>query len=149
DPDAVEPFVKKMGAQMSYRVALDSEDGKMAQLWMEAANQRGIPAAFVVDKGGAIAWIGHPMELKESLLEQVLQGKYDVTKAAAEYAQRQNSRERTRKLWEEFNQHRQKQQWDQAASTLVEIEKLLPEEEREGLGMTRFDLLLERKDYKG
>src|SRR5262245_50884272 len=66
---AVEPFVKKMGQKMTYRVALDdktgSEKGMMADAWMAAADQNGIPTAFVVAKTGEIAWIGHPMTLKE------------------------------------------------------------------------------------
>jgi tetratricopeptide (TPR) repeat protein len=39
-------------------------------------------------------------------------------------------------------------EWDKAASTLDELEKLLLPEEREDLGMTRFRILLGRKDYK-
>ena len=149
DTEAVVPFVKKMGKQMTYRVALDSgDDGKMAETWMDAAGQSGIPTAFVVDKRGTIAWIGHPMKLKESLLEQVLAGKFDVTKAAAEYKAQQKNEERRRTLWQEFNRQRQKEEWDQAESALAEMEKLLPEDERDGLGMTRFGLLLDRKDYK-
>jgi thiol-disulfide isomerase/thioredoxin len=148
DADAVAPFVKKMGQQMTYRVALDSAEGKMAESWMDAAGQTGIPTAFVVDKRGSIAWIGHPMKLKESLLEQVLAGTFDVTKAAAEYKVQHENEERRRALWEEFNRHRQKEEWDQAESALAKMEKLLPEDERDGLAMTRFGLLLDRKDYK-
>jgi thiol-disulfide isomerase/thioredoxin len=149
DPEAVAPFVKKMGKQMTYRVALDSgDDGKMAQTWMEAAGQTGIPTAFVVDKRGTIAWIGHPMKLKESLLEQVLAGKFDVTKAAADYNAQQKNEEQRRTLWNEFNRHRQKEEWDEAESAFAKMEKLLPEDERDGLAMTRFGFLLDRKDYK-
>src|SRR6185436_6714692 len=59
DQNVVAPFVKKMGDQMTYRVALDtlagSEKGKMAETWMEAAGQGGIPTAFVVDQRARIA----------------------------------------------------------------------------------------------
>src|SRR5688572_12135407 len=85
DESLVEPFVKKMGEKMTYRVALDdkegSEKGKMAETWMEAAGRNGIPSAFVVNKQGKIAWIGHPMQLKESLLEQVLEGTFELKNA--------------------------------------------------------------------
>ena len=60
----VEPFVKEMGDKMNYRVVMDEpagERGKMAQTWMMAAGQNGIPTAFVINKEGKIAWIGHPM----------------------------------------------------------------------------------------
>lgn len=73
---AVAPFVKQMGSKMTYRVALDDKasgkDGKMAVTWMEAAGRDGIPSAFLVNKQGKIAWIGHPMELKDTDIEKVL-----------------------------------------------------------------------------
>jgi thiol-disulfide isomerase/thioredoxin len=88
DEAAVVPFVKKMGDKMTYRVALDDKSdgskGVMARTWMEAAGRNGIPSAFLVDKKGVIAWIGHPMALKDEVIEQVLAGTYDVRKAAAE-----------------------------------------------------------------
>ena len=80
------PFIKKMGDQMTYRVALDDKTsdnkGQMAKTWMEAAGRDGIPSAFLIDTKGIIAWIGHPMELKEEVIEQVLAGKTPVSKSA-------------------------------------------------------------------
>ena len=68
DPSKVEPFVKEMGDKMDYSVALDDvpkagepSEGKMALGWMKAAEEDGIPTAFVV-KDGKVAWIGHPMQ---------------------------------------------------------------------------------------
>ncbi len=79
DESLVAPFVKKMGDQMTYRVALDDKSGdkqgQMAKTWMDAAGRNGIPSAFLVDTKGVIAWIGHPMELKPEVIEQVLAGK--------------------------------------------------------------------------
>ena len=72
------PFVKKMGDKMTYRVALDDKTsdkkGQMAKTWMEAAGREGIPSAFLVDTKGIIAWIGHPMELKEQVIEERARG---------------------------------------------------------------------------
>ncbi|MGD9611464.1 MAG: redoxin domain-containing protein, partial [Kiritimatiellia bacterium] len=62
----VAKFVEAMGDQMGYAVAMDAEDGFMAKNWMEAAEQRGIPAAFVV-REGKVAWIGHPMSMAKPL----------------------------------------------------------------------------------
>ena len=79
DESAVAPFVKKMGDKMTYRVALDdkssNKNGQMAKTWMEAADRKGIPSAFLVNTKGVISWIGHPMELKESEIEDALAGK--------------------------------------------------------------------------
>lgn len=73
---SVPGFVKKMADKMTYRVTLDDTSaggkGAMADGWLTAAGQNGIPCAFVVNKAGKIAYIGHPMELKESLLETLL-----------------------------------------------------------------------------
>jgi len=85
DESLVEPFVKKMGEKMAYRVALDDKDGsergKMAETWMKAAGRNGIPSAFLVDTQGRIAWIGHPMQLNPKVIEDVLAGKFDPQKA--------------------------------------------------------------------
>jgi hypothetical protein len=83
-----------MGAQMDYHVAMDSvptggdgNSGKMATAWMQAANQTGIPTAFIIDKATRVAWIGHPMEM-EGPLAKIIAGKWDV-KVEAEKARKQ------------------------------------------------------------
>ncbi len=68
DPSKVEPFVEEMGDKMNYRVARDKQ-GKMAKNWMGAAGLKGIPASFIVDGDGKIAWIGHPAKIDEPLKE--------------------------------------------------------------------------------
>jgi thiol-disulfide isomerase/thioredoxin len=90
-----EAFVAEMGDKMSYRVATDDRSaggkGAMAETWMEAAGQDGIPTAFIV-KDGTVAWIGHPMEM-EPVLEKVVAGKFDAEaakKATAEKAAQQD-----------------------------------------------------------
>jgi thiol-disulfide isomerase/thioredoxin len=84
DQGDVKPFVDEMGDKMAYRVAIDlvsdkekPNEGVMAKTWMSAAGQNGIPAAFIVDKEGKIAWIGHPMEMDKPL-EKVIAGTWDV-----------------------------------------------------------------------
>jgi len=87
DESLVAPFVKKMGDKMTYRVALDDKtsdkQGQMSKTWMEAAGQNGIPTAFLVDTKGVIAWIGHPMGLKDEMIEKVLAGKTLGSKGVA------------------------------------------------------------------
>jgi thiol-disulfide isomerase/thioredoxin len=79
DESRVAPFIKQMGDKMTYRVALDdktsNKKGYMAVNWMEAADRDGIPSAFLVDAAGQIAWIGHPMELKDKTIEAALAAK--------------------------------------------------------------------------
>jgi len=57
----VKPFVARKGNGMSYPVAVDTQDKSMGTKWMKAANQQGIPCAFVV-RGGKILWIGNPLD---------------------------------------------------------------------------------------
>jgi len=89
DQAGVKPFVEKMGEKMDYRVALDAvgtdekaNEGAMAKNWMNAAEQKGIPTAFIVDKEGKIAWIGHPMSM-DGPLKKVADGTWNL-KAARE-----------------------------------------------------------------
>jgi thiol-disulfide isomerase/thioredoxin len=90
DQDAVVPFVKEMGDKMDYRVAVDSipegkdaDAGAMATNWMKAADQNGIPAAFIVNQDLKVVWIGHPAEIDEPL-EKVVAGDWDLATAVAE-----------------------------------------------------------------
>ncbi|HWV99581.1 MAG TPA: redoxin family protein [Candidatus Acidoferrum sp.] len=151
DESLVAPFVKDMGKRMTYRVALDdkrhSEKGTMAETWMEAAGQSGIPTAFLIDTKGSIAWIGHPMELKEQVIDDVLAGKYDVQKAATEYDQQQKNQAQLRTISMAMNRAMQKKDWDEAAAKVDEAAKLLPEDERDHLDAVRFDILLGKEDY--
>jgi thiol-disulfide isomerase/thioredoxin len=122
DDSGVAAFVKKMGDKMTYRVALDDKsqetNGFMKINWMKAAEQNGIPTAFVINKQGRIAWIGHPMGLNEQILGDILAGRFDMAKAAADYEKQQEESQKwtavNKKLREAMKQNR----WDDAASTL-------------------------------
>lgn len=78
----VKKFVTGMGEKMDYHVAMDTEAAFMANNWMKAAEQNGIPTAFLV-QGGKIVWIGHPMGGLEGALKEVAAGKFDIEKAKA------------------------------------------------------------------
>jgi len=142
----VEPFVKRMGEQMTYRVALDdksdSGNGKMAATWMEAAGQAGIPTAFLVDKKGTIVWIGHPMSLKEAIIEEVLDGAFDVTKAAEEYAITLSNQALSEAAWTAYMAAIESKQWDQAGAKLEEMARLLPKEDTTTIDYLHIELLI-------
>jgi len=152
DESLVGPFVKKMGEKMTYRVALDDKsaegDGAMALRWMKAAGQNGIPTAFIVNQQGKIAWIGHPMELKESLLEDVLAGRHDLKKAAAEFEQNENRKKEQAELSRKLGISLAKKNWDDAEAAVAEMEKALPEKQRDNYAMVRFQINVGRKDYE-
>lgn len=79
--DRVTEFVKEQGERMSYSVAIEETD-KMAEAWMRAAGQNGIPAAFIVDRSGTVTWIGHPAAMDDPL-ERIIAGEWDPRPAAA------------------------------------------------------------------
>ena len=151
DDDLVEPFIKKMGEKMTYRVALDdkqsNEKGKMAETWMAAAGRNGIPSAFLVNTKGVIAWIGHPMELKDSVIEAVLEDNFNVQNAADEYAREQKQQAELRPIQTALSRAMMKKDWDEANNQLAEMEKMLPEDKRGNLDMTRLNILFGKKDY--
>lgn len=78
----VESFVGHAHDMMAYNVCADGSAKTMANTWMMAAGQHGIPAAFIVDQDGKIAWIGHPLMGLGEALPLVLDHKFD--KAAAD-----------------------------------------------------------------
>jgi thiol-disulfide isomerase/thioredoxin len=153
DESGVPAFVKKMGDNMTYRVALDdkSQDkqGAMATTWMKASGQDGIPTAFIVNRHGKIAWIGHPMTLEDSVLDQVLADKFDTASFAKEYDKEQQDQEQEQALSKKLSQALKNKDWNAADTTLTAIEKTLPERARSQTGPIRLMILLGRKDYAG
>jgi thiol-disulfide isomerase/thioredoxin len=108
DQAGVKPFVDKMGDQMAYRVALDSvpeggkrNEGKMAVNWMAAAEQGGIPTAFIINGESKIAWIGHPMQMDKPLKE-IVDGTWNLQAAAAEYKQAKFQKQKLQELREKL-----------------------------------------------
>lgn len=151
DDALVKPFVEKMGSKMTYRVAMDDKKtrpkGTMAETWMVAAGQNGIPSAFLVDTKGVIAWIGHPMTLQEELIEQVLADKFDVQKAAASYSERRRQEFKIKAIWTDFGNAMRDKKWDEALSKVDEAEAVLPDDQKKNMDAVRFNVLLSKKDY--
>jgi len=82
----IRAFVDKMGEKMDYHVGYSGNQDGMAETWMKAAAQNGIPAAFIV-KDGVIQWVGHPMSIEKPLAE-VKAGTFDVAAFKTEFDKR-------------------------------------------------------------
>jgi tetratricopeptide (TPR) repeat protein len=89
--EKVAAFVKKRGPKLKYTFAY-ADDRTTYDAWMKAAGQDGIPCAFVVDKAGRIAFIGHPLFLS-LVLPKVVAGTATVQAISDEVS----------KVDEEFN----------------------------------------------
>lgn len=63
-------------------------DRSVHEDYMEAANQPGIPTAFIVGKSGLVEWIGHPMEMDQPL-EAVVTDSWDRAKFKKEFDAKQ------------------------------------------------------------
>ena len=72
--EKVQALVEKRGPKLGYTFAY-ADDRETYDAWMKAAGQNGIPCCYVVDKGGKIAYIGHPMYL-DVVLPKVVAGKW-------------------------------------------------------------------------
>jgi len=146
----VELFIKRMGGLISYRVALDDGatnrfSGKMLENWLYAA-EAGIPTAFVIDKKGNISFIGHPHEIDERLIEQILTGTFDSKKRAlAKDAAAIND-----DAWERHNQLGKAawkaKQWGKAMSEIDEMEKLYPHK-RTVIQCLRLTVFIGQEDF--
>ena len=64
-------FLKAQGDRLSYRVAIGGK--AFIKDWLEAADVNGIPHAFVV-ADGKVAWMGHPMQLTDEIIGDILTG---------------------------------------------------------------------------
>jgi tetratricopeptide (TPR) repeat protein len=121
----------------------------MAETWMDAAGQDGIPCAFVIDKKGKIAFIGHPMELEDKTIDAVLAGNFDVKKAAEEKAQQQKLEAEAQPKIQELSKALSTKDWNAAEKALTEVEKILPAERRQGLDVVRVQILMGKEDWAG
>ncbi|MCC6675994.1 MAG: redoxin family protein [Phycisphaerales bacterium] len=86
--EKVEKFVADFGEKMEYTVAYDGKSKTIDKAYMKAAGQDGIPTAFIVDREGRVAYIGHPMEMDEPLAK-IVDGKFDIDAAKKDFADRE------------------------------------------------------------
>lgn len=148
DAKTVGDFVKQMGAKMTYRVTVDTKDGTMAKKWLEAAEQSGIPCAFVVNKKGKIAYIGHPMAMEESMLEKLLaEPSTKAADPAAKPAADASSAPSTKalELADRASGQIQAGKLDEAEATIAALQEQLTDNHRQIGGLLELDLLLARK----
>ncbi|WP_425615218.1 TlpA disulfide reductase family protein [Anatilimnocola sp. NA78] len=151
--DDVKEFVKQMGKKMDYRVAIDAKDpkveedtGVMARTWLEASYQEGIPASFIVNGEGKIAWIGHPMELDEPL-EKIIAGKWDLAAATKAFKAEIETTKAAKVLDEELEKAMEAGKPEQIVKVLETAFAKTPDLEKQH-GALKFNALLAQDDQK-
>jgi hypothetical protein len=78
--DQVKSFVRQMGDQLNYRVAVDRRR-TTHQAYLDAFEVRSLPHVFVVDRNGNLAWHGHPLVGLDRALAELVSGKFDLEAA--------------------------------------------------------------------
>lgn len=145
----VEKFVKAQGDKMGYRIAFDGkEDGRLAKDWLQAAGVNGIPHAFVV-RDGKIIWHGHPGELEDSLVSDMVAGKFDPAKAAEAKKAAEARQAKLSATYEQTMKLLSQKKYDEALTKADELADLLPAEDKDKVQMLRADILLKKGDAEG
>jgi thiol-disulfide isomerase/thioredoxin len=80
--EAVGEYLKKRGDRFPFAFAFCTTD-ETNKAFMDASGTDGIPASFVVDQQGKVAFIGHPMEL-DDVLPRVFAGTWQGQKSLDE-----------------------------------------------------------------
>jgi hypothetical protein len=137
----IDQYIADMGPKMTYMVAADGFEGKMAKAWMEASESRGIPTSMVVGKDGTVLWIGHPQAGLDKVLDEVIAGKYDLAGAAAKDKQRRDTARASREAFAPINNAIKA---GDTKTAVIEIDKAVAKQPKlaVNLGLTKFNLLL-------
>ena len=69
--EEVEKYVKRQGDRLTQSIGYDAT-GDAARRFMQPTGQNGIPVVFVVDKEGRLAWIGHPLDGLDRVVDGVI-----------------------------------------------------------------------------
>lgn len=148
--EKVKPFLQNMGDEMTYRVAMDDKsdggEGRMAETWMKAAGLTGIPAAFIVDQNGIIAWIGHPARIDETLLGSIIDGSYDIAAEAEKTAKEKQAKAVAEALFDEFRNALHEKDMEKAAEAVGKLEALENPQVTPYIPMMRFDIAMASGD---
>jgi thiol-disulfide isomerase/thioredoxin len=115
----VKPFVERMGDRIGYTIGLDNNN-ITDQRYMQAAGQSSIPAAFVVDKQGKLAWFGHPMNAMDLVVAECLEGTFDPAK----HVERMK---RYQEISERFNKAATAKDWSAAETEIDAVASVRPD----------------------
>lgn len=151
DQKLPEPFVQEMGEKMSYRIALDEQTGKqsfMATHWLIPAGIRSIPASFLIDKQGKIAWIGHPADLTEAMITALLDDKF-ADAGAKQAVDQEKSRAALRTTLTAFEQALRANDFDKAEAAIASGEKEIVGQSAIVVSSLRIELAVAKGDNDG
>lgn len=146
---AVEKFVEHSNDRMRYSVVLDNNAQDMANKWMVASGQGGIPSTFIV-KNNIIQWIGHPIKI-DSVIDKIIDNSYDMAAFKASFEKQASESEDFRtKLSAGFKNIRtlvDDKKVDEGIEALEKMVKNYPQMVMI-LGIEKFRIIYENKSEK-
>ncbi len=112
---AVDKVINQMGKDADYPICRDTPDDYLLKNWFTPTKAGGIPTTIVVDGAGKIAWIssGMPFEL-DRVVKELLAGKFDYAKSAADFADDPGNQETMLKVMEKYGEAMQAKDWRKA-----------------------------------
>lgn len=146
--EKVDKFVKGGVPKMDYHVAVDGLDHTMATTWMRNAGEGGIPTAFIVNREGNIAWIGHPMAGLDEALSHVIDGTYNLSAALEARTKMKNEEAARTALLKPVQDALRAKDWPKAVAAIDEVVKAQPSFEMM-LGYAKFVALLRSDEPTG
>jgi thiol-disulfide isomerase/thioredoxin len=143
----IKRFVDSMGDRMDYAVAI--ADGYLMESgWYDASGRNGIPATFVVNAEGRVAWIGHPAKL-DDVLPKILNNTWDIQEASAKRKKAWYLDSLDRETYYQLIHYYKKGQMDSALLEIDAIVKNQPElKYAPSLGRQTFAALLKTDPEK-
>lgn len=141
-------WVDRKGREMDYNVCVDDLGDTVANTWLKAAGQNGIPATFVVDQDGKIAWIGHPMVGLDRVLDMVTEGTYTPEAAQALRDEQSAKQKETQGLVTSAQELMKAGQTDEAFAKLDALVAKEPSY-KSFLPVMKFQMLAEADEAKG
>ncbi|MFO0832414.1 MAG: TlpA disulfide reductase family protein [Phycisphaerales bacterium] len=145
--DKVSKFVDGQAEKMSYTVAYDGGAKWMDQNYMQTTAQDGIPAAFIVDQEGRIAWLGHPMTMEDAL-KDIVAKKWDINAFAEKTNKSIKGTFKTRPMMEALGKAWQAKDWPEVEKQVDAIAAISPEQAM-GPAMGYFSNVMKTDEAKG
>jgi tetratricopeptide (TPR) repeat protein len=129
---------------IQYNIALD-RDSATNDAYMRAAEQTGIPTAFIIGKDGLIEWMGHPMSIDQPIAD-VLSDQWDREAALAKLEADRAMEVAQREVSVAARRAKESGDWTEV---LQMVEKLvLKNPESSEMKIVQFNVLLVAEEYE-
>ncbi|MFL5788877.1 MAG: TlpA family protein disulfide reductase [Flavisolibacter sp.] len=136
--EKVRRYVKQLGSKIAYTVAVDNPKQSLASTWIEGSGTEGVPACWIIDQNGIIAWMGQPIGL-EPIIDQIIHSDFN-------YAEALEKEEGQKASYRKIDACRRSGNMDQA---LQEINHLIQQHSDQlFFRYDKFDLLLDTLEEK-